>query len=183
MSDGTGGDTGGGMSGRVHTRIICVGNRLLDSDDAGLRVHDRLARAALPPGVELIDGGLRGLDLLPLLGDCRRVVFVDAVAGFAAPGTVVVIPAATLAEEAGETAYGHTGGLGYLLAVLPAVSDGPPPEITIVGLEQPATNAAVAEAARLCLSLLSGASLLSGDACRPSNDTCGNGGRDAHAAR
>ena len=53
------------MSGRpAAVRIICVGNRLVAADAAGPQVHDRLAGRPLPPGVELVDGGLQGLDLL-----------------------------------------------------------------------------------------------------------------------
>ena len=48
-----------------------------------LQVFDRLQEMQpLPAGIELIEGGLAGLNLLPLLERGGRVVFVDAVSGF-----------------------------------------------------------------------------------------------------
>ena len=59
-------------------RIICIGNRYVPADAAGFRVHRRLTGLTLPPDVELIDGGLAGLNLLRLLEHVDRVVFVDS---------------------------------------------------------------------------------------------------------
>jgi hydrogenase maturation protease len=138
-------------------RILCIGNRLVAGDDLGPRVHDRLAAAALPAGVELIDGGVRGLDLLRLIDGCRRVIFVDAVSGFGPPGTVLALPAAALAGET-PAAYGHAGGLNYLLEVAPMVCTVPLPMLTVVGIERGdgqkmSEAAAVEQAAWLCRKL------------------------------
>lgn len=114
-------------------RIICVGNRYCESDAAGWRVLQRLRELPLPPGVEVIDGGLGGLNLLGLVEPSDRVVFVDQVRGAAQPGQVVVLDG-TEACESPVLRYGHGGGLGYLLNVLAAE----PEErrtVTVVGLE------------------------------------------------
>jgi Ni,Fe-hydrogenase maturation factor len=41
----------------VTKRIICIGNRHVAGDAAGPQVYERLRERALPPGVELVDGG------------------------------------------------------------------------------------------------------------------------------
>jgi len=131
-------------------RIICVGNRYRPGDDAGPRVHDRLAQRPLPPGVELYDGGLGGLNLLELVETAREAVFVDNVRGFAAPGEVVLLRGVDLPCEAGQ-AFDHASGLAYLLRALPHVCPGPLPDVSIVGLEGEADETGIERAADLAL--------------------------------
>ncbi len=134
-------------------RIICIGNRLLDADAAGPRVFDLLAAGPQVPDVDLVDGGIAGLNLLGLIDGAERVVFVDSVSGYAPAGGVVVLMPAEI--PAPEQVYDHGAGLPYLLAVLPQVCDRPPAEVCLVGIEVPAGNAAIAEAARLACELAS----------------------------
>lgn len=131
-------------------RIVCIGNRYAEGDDFGPRVYDALA--ALPQQVEIVDGGLAGLDLLRLLDAGREVVLVDAVEGFAEPGALTLLDGAEVARQA-DGAYGHQAGLPFLLQVLPLAAEHPPPRIRLVGCEGAASDAAVREAARLSLQL------------------------------
>jgi hydrogenase maturation protease len=134
-------------------RIVCIGNRYAPQDGAGPAVFDRLSRAPLPPDVELIDGGLGGLDLLRFVDGAERVVFVDAVAGFAAPGQVAVLSAREAAEAA-TGAYDHAAGLAWLLRALPLVCAEPLPEIALVGIEGEAGGAAIERAALLAIGIV-----------------------------
>ncbi len=135
--------------------IICVGNRFVESDSLGPRVYDFLERRALPGDVLLIDGGLLGLDLLRFVEGVRRVVFVDAVDGFAPPGRPVVLDhAAALAER--PAAFGHSGGLACLLRILPAVCGDNLPEISLVGAESPVGPDIVGQLADIALSIATG---------------------------
>ncbi len=120
-------------------------------DNAGPRVHDHLVRRRLPAGLEVVDGGLAGLNLLRLAEGARRLVFVDQVRGFAPPDAVVVLTREAALAGGGAAGFGHGGGLGYLLAALPAACEGPLPAVRVVGLEAPCTGAAVARAAALAL--------------------------------
>lgn len=115
--------------------VICLGNRYIPGDDLGYRVFDRLTggEARIDADIDVIDGGLAGLDLLRLIEGRRRVVFVDAVAGIAPPGEIVVLDRAAVAAHAG--GYGHSAGLPYLLHMLPQVCAAPLPEIALVGAE------------------------------------------------
>lgn len=130
-------------------RIITVGNRYVAGDAAGPRICDRLRAQALPPDVEVIDGGLAGLDLLRFVEGAERVVFVDRSIG-SSPQAVFAAPAeeVELAEPAG---FDHGAGLGYLLRMLPRLLDGPQPEVLLVGVEDEPTALVVEQAATLAL--------------------------------
>ncbi len=132
------------------SRVICVGNRYAQEDSAGPLALEALAGMEIPPGVEVIEGGLAGIDLLPMVESADRVVFVDSVKGFTDEGGQVVMDA--LAAAGGvDAAYGHGGGLAYLLKVLPRVVDGPLPELVLVGLEGPADQDKARSLARSAL--------------------------------
>lgn len=120
--------------------VICLGNRFVPGDDLGSRVHARLM-ACRTDDIEVIDGGLCGLDLLRLVEGRRRVVFVDAVTGLGAAGEVVTLDGAQVAAYTG--AYGHGAGLPYLLTMLPHACAAPLPAITLVGAEGIADEATV----------------------------------------
>ena len=133
----------------VAGRIVCIGSRLVAEDLVGPAVFDRLRTEALPPGIEIVDGGLRGLDLLPFFEGVRRVVLVDALRGYARPGEAVVLRAATLADLPG-TPYDHAGGLAYLLKTLPNILSSVP-EILLVGIEIPADDTSLEHAAAMAV--------------------------------
>lgn len=133
--------------------IICLGNRFVEGDDLGCRVFDHLADAPRPAGIDVIDGGLCGLDLLSLMEDRPRVVFADAVSGMAQAGEIVVLERQAVAAYARN--YGHGAGLPYLLGMLPLACRTPLPQVTLVGAEGPADEATVRTVAARCLEIAS----------------------------
>ncbi|MCX7172962.1 MAG: hydrogenase maturation protease [Proteobacteria bacterium] len=133
------------------TSIICVGNRYVAGDDVGCRVFDHLRSTATPPDIEVIDGGLCGLDLLGLMEGRRRVVFADAVVGLIEPGGIVVLDREQVALYA--VNYGHSAGLPYLLHMLPHTCRPPWPEIALVGVEGAANEAMVRALAKRCMEI------------------------------
>ena len=133
-------------------RIICIGNRYCQEDAAGSLVYDHLAHTRLPADVELIEGGLAGLDLLRFVENSPRVVFVDAVDGFHARDKIVVLDAEQAARHA-DSSYGHAAGLGYLLRVLPQVCEAPPEEVFLVGIEGDLDAGVIREAAELSVAI------------------------------
>ncbi len=135
-------------------RIICIGNRLLAQDAGALKVYDFLAAGTLPPEIDLVEGGLAGLNLLPLLEDGGRVVFVDTVEGFADAGSLITLTLPQIVENLTEKHYGHGAGLPYLLSVLPRVCEGRIPDETILlGIEGECNSELTAKAAALSLKL------------------------------
>ena len=136
------------------TQIVCIGNGFQEGDDLGPRVLDWLSARRLPEDVELVDGGLRGLDLLGCVERADRVVFVDAVSGGEAPtpGRVVELRGEARQLHA-EQSFGHGAGLSYLLRVLPWACQGPPPEWVVVGTEPPFCDSTVQAVAERVLAL------------------------------
>lgn len=132
-------------------RIICIGNRYVDGDAAGYRVFDRL-RGRCPPDVDLVDGGIQGLNLLRLFEGTGRVVIVDSIdVDLAAGRDVVVLDGARVAALADDEGYGHAAGVPFLLRVLPAACD-PVPTVILVGIGDN-NEAALDRAASLALTL------------------------------
>lgn len=140
-------------------RIICVGNRYVSEDAAGPKVYERLLQGVLPLDVEVIDGGLAGLNLLRFVEGAERVVFVDSISGFIRPNEnkeneneIVVLEAADVASVAGNR-YEHSAGLAYLLRVLPDVCEGIIPHILLVGIEGQLDEKVIDEVAALALKI------------------------------
>jgi hydrogenase maturation protease len=90
-------DAGDGVAGAsaVASRRILVagiGNVFLGDDGFGVALADRLARRTLPAGVEVVDYGIRGMDLAYALHDgWDAVVLLDAMPRGKAPGTLTVL--------------------------------------------------------------------------------------------
>ncbi|MBM9512852.1 hydrogenase maturation protease [Desulfogranum marinum] len=135
--------------------IICIGNRFIADDSAGLAVYDKLCEMQ-PFGAEidLVEGGVSGLNLLSFLENGGRVVFVDAVRRMADPGEVVVLSAKDIVSTLSQDHFGHEAGVPYLLSVLPKVCEGElPEEILLVGIEGGYTLQTIETAADLSLTL------------------------------
>ncbi len=69
--------------------IVGLGNPLRGDDGVGVRVAEMLAARDLPQGVEVVDGGTRGLELVNLMEGWPRVILVDAVHLGREPGEFV----------------------------------------------------------------------------------------------
>lgn len=133
----------------MNSAIICIGNRLMPEDSAGLMVFDRLQQQSLPDTIQVIEGGLMGLNLLPFLERGGRVVFVDNVCGFTRPSSLIVLNQAQVIAT-GADHYDHNSCLAYVLSVLPKVCEGTlAEEVVLLGIEGPSTERLVQEAANL----------------------------------
>jgi hydrogenase maturation protease len=77
------------------TRVLVagIGNAFLGDDGFGVALAGRLARRVLPAGVEVVDYGIRGMDLACAMQDegLDAVVMLDAAPRGEAPGTLTVI--------------------------------------------------------------------------------------------
>lgn len=79
---------------RAERRVLVagIGNVFLGDDGFGVAVADRLAKRELPSGVEVVDFGIRGLDLAYAMHDgYDAVIFVDAAPRGEPPGTLSVV--------------------------------------------------------------------------------------------
>ncbi len=72
--------------------IACIGNIFLGDDGFGVAVAQRLTSRTYPEGVEVVDFGIRGMELAyTLLDDYDTLVLVDAIQRGGQPGTVYLI--------------------------------------------------------------------------------------------
>lgn len=96
-----------------------------------------------------MDGGTRGLDLLPFFDGARLVVLIDQVQGFSLlPGAILLAGDELL--QATEKRFDHQAGIGYLLQLLPQICDIAPPEVRMIGIEGCLDEISM----ELCLSML-----------------------------
>jgi hydrogenase maturation protease len=115
-------------------------------------VYDLLVSNRLPGDIEVIDGGLAGLNLLRFIHGADRVVFIDAVNGFRPSGGVIVLDAEDASRHA-DTIFGHSAGLAYCLRVLPEVHNSKLPEIFVVGIEGTTDPDKILKAAEMSLKI------------------------------
>ena len=118
-----------------HKRILVagVGNVFLGDDGFGVEVVRRLAGRDLPEGVEVVDFGIRGMDLAyALQDDYELVVFVDATPRGEKPGTVYLIEAEV---EEGEVALDTHGMDPVKVIKLSRALGAKPTRTLVVGCE------------------------------------------------
>lgn len=100
------------------TLVLGIGNLVMSDDGIGPRVVQHLARHyRFPAGVELLDGGTLGLDLLPRIEAARRLVIVDAVETGGSPGTLVRLSGDEIPIALETKVSPHQMGLKDLLSV------------------------------------------------------------------
>ncbi len=120
------------MSGRI--LVAGIGNIFLGDDGFGCEVVQRLAERELPEGVEVVDFGIRGMDLAYALMDPYEVVvFVDAVPRGGEPGTVYLIEAEV--PDEGEVALDTHGMDPVSVIRLARVLGAEVPRTLVVGCE------------------------------------------------
>jgi hydrogenase maturation protease len=126
---------GGPAAAPPVTRILVagLGNVLLGDDGFGVALADRLARRDVPDGVEVIDFGMRGMDLaLALQGDLDAVVILDATPRGEPPGTVGVFEPDLDDRDIGLDAHGMDP---VRVLALARAMGGPLPRTLIVSCE------------------------------------------------
>jgi len=114
--------------------VAGIGNVFLGDDGFGVALAGRLARSELGPGVEVVDFGIRGLDLAhALLDGYDAVVLLDATPRGEPPGTLYVIEPRL---EDGELAL-DTHGVDpvKVLAIARGLGGDPLPRVLVVGCE------------------------------------------------
>jgi len=148
-------------------KVIGLGNPLWTDEGLGYHVLEALRQVDLPPGVELIDGGTGGLNLLHPMSDATRVIFVDAVRSGHPPGTVFRIPESALASGPVRVKLSHAIGLDEVIRMYREVEGGKAEisiycveaaDVTTFGMElTPAVRATVPQLVQLIVDELKAA--------------------------
>lgn len=118
--------------------VFGIGNILLSDDGVGVHAINRLRdEYRFPESVELIDGGTKGLDLLPLFEKRDKILIIDAANFRKKPGAIDLIPGERIPAFLGAKLSVHQIGLPDTLfaAELMGIA---PPEMCLIGI-QPAS--------------------------------------------
>jgi len=120
--------------GRCPILVLGIGNILLRDEGVGVRVIERMREVDLPEGVELVDGGTAGADLLDTLAERRKVIIVDAVQADCEPGAVIRFGADDLAKPEREGISLHELGLYEALMMTERIGCAPE-EVVVFGVK------------------------------------------------
>ncbi len=73
--------------------VLGIGNILNHDEGLGIAALKLLEqRLGLPDNLQLLDGGVLGLDLLPVVEECDHLLVLDAIDGSLAPGSLIELP-------------------------------------------------------------------------------------------
>lgn len=113
--------------------VAGIGNVFLADDGFGVALADRLGRRVLPDGVEVVDFGIRGMDLAFAMQEgYDAVVLLDATPRGEAPGTLYVIEVESDPDELALDTHGMDPA--KVIALVRALG-GAPPRTFVVGCE------------------------------------------------
>lgn len=114
--------------------VLGVGNILLTDEGVGVRVVEALeGRYRIPEGVEVMDGGTAGMELLSSIAACDHLILVDAVNTGAEPGTLARLDDGQVPALFKTKISPHQLGISDLLGVL-TVTGEMPGRMTLFGV-------------------------------------------------
>jgi len=113
--------------------IIGCGNLLLRDEGIGVHCIEFLKRKSLPEGVELLDGGTAGIDLIGFIQKAEKVVIIDAVKTGGNPGEIYSFSSQDFETEVSPITSLHDITLKDIFRILQKL--GSFPEIRIIGIE------------------------------------------------
>jgi hydrogenase maturation protease len=119
---------------RSEILILGIGNILMADDGVGIRVIEGLRSMSLPAGVEVVDGGTSGADLVDILAERRKVIVIDAVDVGAKPGTVMRFAGNSWSEHASQAISLHEVGLGQAISMVKLIGVAPQ-ELVVFGIQ------------------------------------------------
>lgn len=115
--------------------VLGIGNILLSDDGVGVHIVNKLNdEYTFPDNVTIIDGGTKGLDLLPFIEDSDKVLIVDAANFKKEPGTIDTVIGDKIPAFLSQKLSMHQIGLPDMLfaAKLMEIS---PAEICLIGIQ------------------------------------------------
>lgn len=119
----------------MNIAVFGIGNILLSDDGAGVHAVNRLKDGyEFPVGVELIDGGTKGLDLLPLFENRDKVLIIDAANFRKEPGTIDTVEGDKIPSFLSSKLSVHQIGLPDMLFAA-RLMDIMPSEICLIGIQ------------------------------------------------
>jgi len=121
------------------TVVLGLGNILHGDDGAGAEAISRLrADPRVPADVSLVEGGTLGLELLPYVWDCARLIVIDAIDVGEPPGTLVRMSGEELNSLPGNSSV-HQLGVSDLLVALRMLAERQP-QVVLLGVQPGSTD-------------------------------------------
>jgi hydrogenase maturation protease len=114
--------------------VLGIGNILLGDEAVGVRVVEALQDYALPPEVELVDGGTCGMELFDQLIEVDLLIVVDALLAGKQPGEMVRLAGAEIPVFFRSKLSPHMIGLPDVLASLEFAGH-TPKEAVVIGVQ------------------------------------------------
>lgn len=119
----------------MNIAVFGIGNILLSDDGVGVHAINRLKEDyAFSDTVELIDGGTKGLDLLPLFEDRDKILILDAANFRKEPGTIDMVEGDRIPAFLSTKLSVHQIGLPDTLFAA-KLMEIMPPELCLVGIQ------------------------------------------------
>jgi hydrogenase maturation protease len=115
--------------------VLGVGNLLLSDEGVGIRALEALEKhLQFPPGVELLDGGTSGMELLGYIQGRDALIIIDAVTCNKAPGAIVRMEGDQVPALFRKKISPHQLGLSDLIAAA-RLTDSLPGKLVLFGIE------------------------------------------------
>jgi hydrogenase maturation protease len=118
----------------VNSLLLGVGNILLGDDGVGVRVIEKFGEQfVLPVGLDVVDGGTAGMNLLDIAAGRDGLIIVDAVEISRAPGTLVRLVGEEVPAYFDNVVSRHEVGPKELLATLDLIGQAPR-QLVVIGI-------------------------------------------------
>jgi len=114
--------------------VLGIGNILLRDEGVGVHTVRAMERTPLPDGVELLDGGTAGADLLDAISERHKVIVVDALDADVPPGTILRLGSDDLAADPSDSVSLHEFGIADTLRMAKHL-DCSPRHVTIIAVK------------------------------------------------
>lgn len=114
--------------------VLGIGNLLLGDEGVGVRVVEAFEKAyELPDGVEALDGGTSGMDLLNQIAGIDHLIVTDAVRAGGEPGDIVRLVDDDVPAFFRNKMSPHQVGLADVLAAAHLTGEAPS-NVTLIGI-------------------------------------------------
>jgi hydrogenase maturation protease len=115
--------------------ILGIGNILLSDEGIGVRAVEALAAGyRFPKGVELLDGGTAGFELMAKITRREQLIVIDAIACDHPPGTVLRVEGEDVRQVFSSRISPHQLGISDVLAASALIGE-LPDRLVLFGIE------------------------------------------------
>ena len=117
------------------TLVLGIGNVLMGDEGVGVRVVEAIDPLTLPQGVDIVEGGTGGFQLLGLFDQYDRMIIVDASLDGKPPGTLSVL-APKYSAQFPPTLTAHDIGLKDLVDAAELLGQVPPLQLVTISVAE-----------------------------------------------